>query len=242
MREEGLVTPRTIGKIGCVGLNRWMRNKARATVDGLFCSSSPEVRRVGDEGSGWVIDTRLRPEVCYCAGVGKGISFEVGVAKMAAKPVVVLDPSPTATPTIARTDLSNIEFFPVGLAAEDGVIEFSVPQDAEEGSFSVPRDGLERVTFECWSLPTIMRKRGDAAIDVLKMDIEGFEYDIVNRIMTDGIPVRQLCVEFHASLRPGQTWKTIWRLRRHGYQLVFKHRGDHTFVMKDKRYQAMLKK
>lgn len=210
-------------------------------MDGLFCSSSPSVQRVGNEGSGWVIDTALKPAVCYCAGVGKGISFELGMAKAAAKPVLVFDPSPTATPTIARADLSNIEFFPVGLTAKDGVIEFSVPQDAEEGSFSVPREGLDRVTFECWTLRTIMNKRCDAAIDLLKMDIEGFEYDIVDQILAEKIPVRQLCVEFHAWLRPGQTWKTIWRLHKAGYRLIFKHRGDHTFVMKPDRYQAMLR-
>ncbi|HEY5382351.1 MAG TPA: FkbM family methyltransferase [Acidobacteriaceae bacterium] len=223
-----------------MGLNRWLRNRARATVDGLFCSSSPAIQRVGDEGSGWVIDTRLKPEICYCAGVGKGISFEVGLAKIASKPVLVFDPSPTATPTIARTDLSNIEFFPIGLAANDGIVEFSVPQDADEGSFSVAREGLDRVSFECWSLQTIMNKRGDRAIDLLKMDIEGFEYDIVDQVLTQKIPVHQLCVEFHAWLRPRQTWKTIWRLRQHGYRLVFKHRGDHTFVMKESRYQSML--
>ena len=33
-----------------MGLESWLRNKARLAVDGLFCSSSPEVRRIGDEG------------------------------------------------------------------------------------------------------------------------------------------------------------------------------------------------
>jgi len=200
------------------------------------------VRRIGDEGSGWVIDTQLKPAVCYCAGVGKGITFEEGLAKMAARPVLLFDPTPTATPTIARTDLSNIAFFPVGLAAKEGLLEFSVPKDTAEGSFSVPRDGLDRVSFECWSLRTIMSNRGDTAIDLLKMDIEGFEYDIIDQILAERIPVRQLCVEFHAWLRPRQTWKTIWRLHQSGYRLIFKHRGDHTFLMKEDRYKALLER
>ena len=223
-----------------MGLNRWLRDKARRTLDRIFCSSSPYVQRVGDEGSGWVIDTRHKPTVCYCAGVGKGMSFEVAIAKMAAKPVLVFDPTPTAAPTIGGSDLTNIEFFSVGLAAQDGVVEFSVPKDPDEGSFSVPREGLPRASFECWSLPTIMRKNGDSAIDLLKMDIEGFEYAIVHQILADRIPVRQLCVEFHPWLQPRKTWKTIWQLHNKGYRLVFKHRGDHTFVMKEKRYQSML--
>lgn len=222
--------------------NRWLRAKARAAVDGLFCSSDPAVRRIGDEGSGWVIDTRWKPYVCYCAGVGKGITFEESVAEIAGKPVLVFDPSPTAMPTIARSELKNMNFFPVGLAAEKGTIEFSVPKDPGEGSFSVPREGLERVSFECWTLRSIMETNGDSAIDLLKMDIEGFEYDIVDQILTEPIPIRQLCVEFHPWLRPGRTWNTLWRLHRSGYRLIFKHRGDHTFLMKDDRYQAMLKR
>ena len=223
-----------------MGWNQRLRAKARKTLDGLFCSSSPTVQRIGDEGSGWVIDTRLKLQVCYCAGVGKGITFEEGVAKVTGKPVLVFDPTPTATPTIDRTELGNIQFFPVGLAAQAGEIEFSVPQDPDEGSFSMPRDGLDRVRFECWTLRTIMERNGDTAIDLLKMDIEGFEYDIIDQILTERIPVRQLCVEFHPWLRPGFTWKTLWRLHQSGFRLIFKHRGDHTFTMKEDRFQALL--
>lgn len=225
-----------------MGLNQLFRAKARTALDGLFCSSSPSVQRIGNEGSGWVIDTRPELRVCYCAGVGKGISFEEGVSKIAGKRVLVFDPSPTATPTIARTDMNNIEFFPVGLAAHEGSMEFSVPQDPDEGSFSVPRDGLDRVQFECWTLRTIMEKNGDSAIDLLKMDIEGFEYDIIEQMLAERIPVRQLCVEFHPWLRRGRKWKTYWHLHKSGYRLIFKHRGDHTFLMNSDRYQALLQK
>ena len=84
----------------------------------------------------------------------KGISFEEGLAKLADRPVMVFDPSPTALPTIARTDMHNLEFLAVGVSAENGVVEFSVPANPDEGSFSVPRDGLEKVSFECWDLRT----------------------------------------------------------------------------------------
>jgi len=137
-----------------MGLMRSLRNKARQAVDWPFCSSSPEVKRIGDEGSGWVINTTGPFHVCYCAGVGKGISFEEGLAKLADRPVMVFDPSPTALPTIARTDMHNLEFLAVGVSAENSVVEFSVPANPDEGSFSVPRDGLEKVSFECWDLRT----------------------------------------------------------------------------------------
>ena len=213
----------------------WLRSKARRTVDGFFCSSSPNVKRIGDADSGWVIHTNPMPKVSYCAGVGKGMSFETELAKITGGCVLVFDPSPTGITTVGRSDTSKLKFYPVGMAKETAVYEFSLPEDPEEGSYSVPKEGVEKTTFECWSLETIMRKHGHSRIDLLKMDIEGFEYDIIDAFLEKGIPIRQICVEFHPWLRPGRTWKTIRKLQRAGYRIVHKHRGDHTFVLKSGR-------
>ena len=221
-----------------MGIDRWLRNKARLAVDGLFCSSSPEIQRIGDQDSGWVMHTRPIPRVCYCAGVGKGMSFELELAKIAPQPVLVFDPSPTGIATVEKLDKSdtgNLRFFPAGLAADAGIVQFSLPKDPGEGSYSIAREGIEKVSFECWDLPTIMSRNGDSAIDLLKMDIEGFEYDIIDRFLDQRVPVRQLLVEFHPWLRPGRTWKTIVRLHRAGYRIIHKHRGDHTFLLRQSR-------
>ena len=155
------------------------------------------------------------------------------------RPVLVFDPSPTGIATVERSDTTNLRFFPVGLAAYSGRVEFSLPQGPGEGSYSVARGGGETVAFECWDLPTIMAQNGDSAVDLLKMDIEGFEYDIVDRLLDQCIPVRQLCVEFHPWLAPGRTWRLIRRLYQSGYRIINKHRGDHTFLLKDSRYQQL---
>jgi len=179
------------------------------------------------------------PRVAYCAGVGQGMSFELELAKMMPRPVLVFDPSPTGINTVAASDTRNLQFFPVGLAAHTGVLQFSVPKDPGEGSYSVVQNDVDVVSFECYDLPTIMRKNGDAAIDLLKMDIEGFEYDIIHQFLDRRIPVRQLCVEFHSWLRPGQTRKTITRLYCAGYRIIHKHRGDHTFLLDESRYAKL---
>ena len=84
-----------------------------------------------------------------------------------------------------------------------------------------------------------MSTNGDSCIDLLKMDIEGFEFDIVHQILDQRIPVRQLWVEFHSWLRPGQTYKTIARLYRAGYRLIHKKRGDYTFLLDRSRYAEL---
>jgi FkbM family methyltransferase len=217
----------------------WTRNKARVAVERALRSSSPDVKRVGDENSGWVINVSPPPTVAYCAGVGKGMSLELELAKMAARPVLVFDPSPTGINTAAESDAPNLKFFPLGLTAKAGVVQFSVPVDPDEGSYSVVQGGVDVVSFECVDLPTIMSRNGDAYIDLLKMDIEGFEFDIVTQLLDQNIPVRQLCVEFHRWLRPGATLKLIARLYRAGYRIIYKQYGDYTFLLKDSRYAKL---
>jgi FkbM family methyltransferase len=217
----------------------WARNRARIALERFLRSSSPDVKRVGDNDSGWVISVNPPPVVAYCAGVGKAMTFEVELAKMTRQPVLVFDPSPTGVQTAAKTEKHNLEFFPVGLAASPGVLQFSVPADPEEGSYSMTQGNLETVSFECYDLATIMTRNGDSHIDLLKMDIEGFEFDIVNRFLDQNIPVRQLCVEFHRWFRPGETLRTIARLYRKGYRIIYKQYGDFTFVLNDARYARL---
>ena len=98
---------------------------------------------------------------------------------------------------------------------------------------------LEVVSFECYDLATIMSRNGDSHIDLLKMDIEGFEFDIVNQFLDQNIPVRQLCVEFHRWFRPGETLWTIARLYRNGYRIIYKQYGDFTFVLNESRFARL---
>src|ERR1700677_516402 len=108
----------------------WLRGKARITVDQFFCASSPDIKWVGDEHSGWVINIKPLPQVAYCAGVGLGISFELGAGKMMRCPVLVFATSPTGIATMARTGPRNIEVRPIGLAPDEGSIECRPPKDA----------------------------------------------------------------------------------------------------------------
>jgi FkbM family methyltransferase len=217
----------------------WTRNKARIALEKLLRSSSPDVKRVGDNDSGWVICVNPPPVVAYCAGVGKAMTFEVDLAKMTRQPVLVFDPSPTGINTASKIEMQNLEFFPIGLAANAGVLQFSVPVDPEEGSYSMTQGDLDVVSFECYDLATIMRRNGDSCIDLLKMDIEGFEFDIINQFLDQNIPVRQLCVEFHRWLRPGATLRTMARLYRAGYRIIYKQYGDYTLLLKESRYAKL---
>ena len=71
-------------------------------------------------------------------------------------------------------------------------------------------------------LHTIMLALNHDHIDILKMDIEGAEYEVIDDMIESGIKPRQLLVEFHHRFQGvglGKTKATVEKLRDNGYML-----------------------
>ena len=175
------------------------------------------------------------------AGVGGDISFEIEMHKLTGAKIILLDPSPTGASTINNTpkdQMEGIVFLPFGLAANSGMRTFSLPKDKYEGSYSYDHGGMETVSFECRSIKDLMKEYKFTHVDLLKMDVEGFEWDILDEILKSQLNISQICVEFHnlhGRYRSGiQRYLTLLRMRFNGYKLI-SHvgTGDHTFLKKN---------
>ena len=80
-----------------------------------------------------------------------------------------------------------------------------------------------------------MNLRGHSKIDLLKMDIEGFEYEVIEDILQKSLDIRQICLEFHHFMRGisrRKTLKAIRGLKAAGFVLIYKTRFDYTFIRK----------
>ena len=81
-----------------------------------------------------------------------------------------------------------------------------------------------------------MAKNGHDSIDLLKIDIEGFEYEVLESCLAQRIPIKQICVEFHdffPEIPKARTKQMIRALQSHGYDLIHRHRHDHTFLRRE---------
>ncbi|MCX8090619.1 MAG: FkbM family methyltransferase [Verrucomicrobiae bacterium] len=192
----------------------------------------------GDSKCRWTIcPTGLNAgSVVYSGGVGSDISFEHDLVRRFGCNVLLFDPSPTGLETMGRAEnqIPQFRFYPIALAGRNGRLRLAPPLDSRDASwFANPhvRDGLE---VACRDLETLMRDHGHEHIDLLKLDIEGCEYEVVDQILKRRLAVRQLCVEFHHRLVPGirrsQTIGSVFRLLRAGYRLVNVTGNDHTFI------------
>jgi FkbM family methyltransferase len=185
--------------------------------------------------------------VVYSAGVGGDVSFEKELVRRFGCRVILLDPSPTGIATMNKPENQdpNIDFRPVGLADSDGDVCFGSPINPAEGFYRRPTSSsASGSSFRCASLPTLMRDHDHDHIDLLKIDIEGFEYGVLKQICAQKLKVNQICVEFHHSLVPGvsrrQTISAIIQLLRYGYRLIRRKDWDHTFVLsRERRRQSV---
>jgi FkbM family methyltransferase len=173
--------------------------------------------------------------VIYSAGVGGDVSFERELVDRFDCDVWLLDPSRVGIETMKREENCHpkLHFEAAALVDGGGGFEESA-QVAEDGYLTMGAGSGEGEGMPSTSLGRLMETNQHSRIDLLKMDIEGFEYGVIDEILRDRIPVKQICVELHQ--RPHfdvpkmKKIEVILKLRRRGFGLVHQVGYDHTFL------------
>lgn len=78
-----------------------------------------------------------------------------------------------------------------------------------------------------------MDELGHTQVDLLKLDIEGAEYEVLHSVLKEGIAIKMICVEFDQPAPFRQMLHTLRLLRLSGYELVGLDGWDCTFVYRD---------
>lgn len=196
-----------------------------------------KTKRIGGAAA-WNLDLRGITESSFVisAGAGHDISFELDLVDRTGCQLILLDPSPTGCNTVANIELpKKIAFEPVALSDQTGYMKLAKPLNMQEGSWRVDFDG-EGEKMPCTSISEIMERYEQKKLDLLKIDIEGFEYQVLKDIIRRKIPIRQICVEIHQGPEFGKTrwdrWIIIYGLYKLGYRLIYHKGWDHTFIHK----------
>ena len=149
--------------------------------------------------------------------------------------VYAFDPTPRSIDWIKRQELpSQFKFFPIGLGSQDGEMEFFPPSRESSTHFS-PIDRYDNKNVETIKAPvktlrSISQDLGHKTIDLLKMDIEGAEYEVIDTLEKQGIEIRQILVEFHhmyKGISIKDTENAITKLQQLGFELF--HISERTY-------------
>jgi len=184
----------------------------------------------GSTYGGWTIDpTGVNAEsVVYSFGVGEDISFDLSLIETYGCHVYAFDPTPKSIAWVNRQDLPpQFHFFDYGISDYDGDVLFNPPVNPDHVSYTLlarPETASVALQVPVYQLQTIMDLLGHARVDLLKLDVEGAEYAVLQQIGQLQVDITQLLVEFHhrfESVGWRQTEAAIKLLNQGGYKTFY---------------------
>ena len=192
-------------------------------------TSVPAERHGSEYGGWWICPRGLGPNsVVYSIGIGTDISFDLSLIEAHGVIVHGFDPTPGSIAFLKAQQLpGGYKWHQVGLAGHDGAARFLPPVNPAYISHTLlapNQTDARAIDVEVRRLSTVMRELGHEGIDVLKMDIEGAEYDVLDEIVERRLPVRQILVEFHHryhGIGVDRTRRAVERLNAAGYRIFF---------------------
>ena len=201
---------------------------------------------LGTKYGGWVIPVGLlsSDSVCYLVGCGEDISFDIALIDKIGCDVFGFDPTPRAIQYVRRVagNNSKYHFNEVGPWDKDDDLKFYAPKISDHVSHSIVNlQGTEDYfTAKVRRLSGIMREYNHKKIDLLKIDVEGAEYKVIESIIEDKLDIQILCVEFDECFNPlDNSYKLrirhcVNKLLDAGFYLICSQgNGNFTFVNKN---------
>lgn len=225
------------------GVKRMMRAvRGYSVLDTIQVHCATE--RIGSHYGGWSICPALidRESIIYSFGVGEDLSFDLGLIEKYDLQVYAFDPTPKSISWVkAQTLPPNIHFFDYGIASFDGTALFYPPENAEHVSHSMLRRAHNTgnaIEVRVRRLSSIMQELGHSHLSILKMDIEGAEYGVIEDMVDSVIRPYQVLVEFHhrfESVGAGKTVSAVRYLIREGYRIfsISQSHEEYSFILRN---------
>lgn len=165
--------------------------------------------------------------VVYSFGIGEDISFDEALIQKHNCSVIGFDPTPKSINWLHLQKLpNNFSYRDYGIAPVTGEMDFFLPRNKNHVSGSLLHnrtvDRQNSLSVRVRSFSDITRELGHTMIEIVKLDIEGAEYQVVPSILEAGVEVNQILIEFHHRMvKNGKelTEQTIHLLKKHGYEI-----------------------
>jgi len=179
-------------------------------------------------GGFYTTDINLYNDAVVCSfGVGEDISFDQDLYSRFNCTFHLFDPTPRSITFINDQQLpKGFNFHPYGIANETGMVDFYMPANPSHVSGSIVGhanvDEQSKISVQMRSWHDICQNLGIKKIQLLKMDIEGAEYDVIPSLLEGEVVIEQLVIEFHSRYLENGTALTknaIELLRKHQFKL-----------------------
>jgi len=192
----------------------------------------PELREPVRRSAGWLLCHERIPRgaLVFGLGVGRNIEFELSLIRDHAATVDTFDPTPSSTEWLRTLELpAGFRHHPWAVVATDGAIGLEQRKATLAGKapmlsvVSSGRSNAETIMAEGYRLSSIAARLQCGIPDLLRMDIEGAEYAVLDDMLVTGFLPTQLLVEFHhrfPQIGLEATRRAIGGLRGAGYLIA----------------------
>jgi FkbM family methyltransferase len=185
----------------------------------------------GGPAGGWSIASGLLNDrsVVVDVGLGEDLSFPHSIIDRYGCAVHGFDPTPRAIAYAKEHSRPQLRVYELGLGAQNGNAELFLPVRGEFVSGSIHRGSHLRgsgVPIALVSMDGLFERIAADHIDLLKLDIEGAEFDVIASaaFAHRAGQIRQLCVEFHHRWHEGgrqATESAVRTLEGLGFECVW---------------------
>ena len=117
-----------------------------------------------------------------------------------------VDPTMKHTPSLKMLEESTkgkFHHLAIAVTKKDGFITFHESKQNESGSIllehiNIQKDEITSYNVESVSLSELVQRIGTTPVDFIKLDLEGAEYELLDKISDEDInPFKQIFIEFH---------------------------------------------
>ena len=193
----------------------------------------PDIRVDCVSDGGWWFwpDSLGEESVVYSLGVGEDVDLDLALIDRYGLELHAFDPTPNSVDMLATRPLPpEFHFHPWAITASDGALKL-YPRVRRDGTKSdvmytiVAGDAVrdDAIEVPAYTLQSVTTRLGHARVDLLKMDIEGAEYEVLDGMLAGAIRPEQLLVEFHhrfPTIGIEKTAEVLGRLRDTGYRII----------------------
>jgi FkbM family methyltransferase len=182
---------------------------------------------LGNVGTSWPLcpEALVDRPLVYSFGVGEDVSFDLELIRRFDATIHAFDPTPRSIAWIASQQLpGSFHFHPCGIADRDGVCSFLPPANPAHVSHTmIARESASPpLELPVKRMRSFLAELQHSRLDLLKMDIEGAEYTVIDDLVASGIVVKQLLVEFHHRWKEvgvSKTKQAVRKLNAAGYRI-----------------------
>lgn len=190
----------------------------------------------------FIRDSLTSSSIVVDCGLGTDADFSCDVMRRYGARCYGFDPTRKHGPALealARASLGRFRFYPFAVADRDDRAVFHESAENVSGSLSashvnVRRDRTRSYQVDCITLRRLLEIVGTGSVDLLKLDIEGAEYGVLEAAPPELLcSIGQIVVEFHHQTlherTRADTLRVIGKLRALGFEPFTRDQVNYLF-------------